>query len=223
MGAARLAYAQIARDPNAKQYLIDHHAYQRQIQEIKEKAAAELNESRRQFTAQLVTTHRELTALRAAVEALRSANADLQQKLQEQDATVKSFREINVDLQQQLRSLRQYQKIARRGRPRRRAMKTMNRHELRQIMMKALDKTQRRNDPQVVAVVETFVDQLVQLNDEHAKQVAMLKAMFDAGVDSVRRESDALKMELNAHKANGVDSNVVPLRRRDDDDRPFPW
>jgi hypothetical protein len=101
-------------------------------------------------------------------------------------------------------------------------MKTMNRHELRQIMMKALNKTQRRNDPQVVAVVETFVDQLVQLNDEHAKQVAMLKAMFDAGVDSVRREFESLKAELDAARPNNVANKIVPLRRRDDDDRPFP-
>ena len=104
MGAARLAYAQIARDPVAKQYLIDHHAYERQIRELKEKAAAELETSRRQLTSQFVAAHRELTASRCEVEALRSANADLQQKLQEQEATVKSFREINVDLQQQLRA-----------------------------------------------------------------------------------------------------------------------
>jgi hypothetical protein len=98
----------------------------------------------------------------------------------------------------------------------------MNRHELRQIMMKALNKTQRRNDPQVIAVVDIFVDQLVHLNDEHTKQVAMLKAAFDAGVDSVRREFEALKMELNTRKPDSVDGNVVPLWRRDDEhDRPL--
>jgi hypothetical protein len=100
-------------------------------------------------------------------------------------------------------------------------MKAMNRYEFRKIMMGALNKTERRSDPQVVAVVETFVDQLVQLSDEHEKQIAMLKASFEAGVDSVRREFEALKMELNIAKPNNVDSKVVPLRRRDDDDRPF--
>jgi hypothetical protein len=104
----------------------------------------------------------------------------------------------------------------------------MNRHEFRKIMMGALNKTQRRSDPQVVAVVETFVDQLVQLSDEHEKQIAMLKASFDAGVDAVRREFESLKAELNAARPNNdspnnVDSKIVPLRRRDDgDDRPFP-
>jgi hypothetical protein len=85
MGAARLASVQVNRDPAARQYLIDHHSYQKQIQDLKEKAAAELNESRRQLTSQLVTTHREMTALRSEIEHLKSANADLQQKLQEQD------------------------------------------------------------------------------------------------------------------------------------------
>jgi hypothetical protein len=101
-------------------------------------------------------------------------------------------------------------------------MKTMNRHELRQIMMKALNKTQRRSDPQAVAVVEIFVDQIIQLSDAHAMQVAQLKAMFDAGVDAIRREFESLKAELNAARPDNVNSKVVPLRRRDDDDRPFP-
>jgi hypothetical protein len=101
-------------------------------------------------------------------------------------------------------------------------MKPMNRHEFRKIMMGALNKTNRRSDPQVIAVVETFVDQLVQISDEHEKQVAMLKASFDAGVDAVRREFESLKAELNAAKPNNVDSKVVSFRRRDDgDDHPF--
>jgi hypothetical protein len=104
MGAARLAYAQIARDPVAKQYLIDHHAYERQIRELKEKAAAELETSRRQLTSQFVAAHRELTASRSEVEYLKSANADLQCRLQEQDTAMKDLKAVNVDLEQKLRA-----------------------------------------------------------------------------------------------------------------------
>jgi predicted RNase H-like nuclease (RuvC/YqgF family) len=104
MGAARLAYAQIVRDPVAKQYLIDHHAYERQIRELKEKAAAELDTSRRQLTSQLVAAHRELTASRSEAEHLKSANADLQCRLQEQDAVIKNLKAVNADLERQLRA-----------------------------------------------------------------------------------------------------------------------
>jgi hypothetical protein len=104
MGAARLAAAQVLRDPVATKYLIDHHAYQKQIQDLKEKAAAELNESRRQLTTQLIAMNRELAASRAEVEALRSANRDLQQKLQEQDVELKNLRSVNVDLEQKVRA-----------------------------------------------------------------------------------------------------------------------
>jgi predicted RNase H-like nuclease (RuvC/YqgF family) len=104
MGAARFAAVQVLRDPVATKYLIDHHAYQKQIQEIKEKAAAELETSRRQLTSKLVAAHRELTASRSEVEHLKSANADLQSRLQEQDASMKMLQATNADLERQLRA-----------------------------------------------------------------------------------------------------------------------
>jgi hypothetical protein len=104
MGAARFAAAQVLRDPVATKYLIDHHAYQKQIHELKEKAAAELETSRRQLTSQLVTAHRELTASRSEVEHLKGANADLQCRLQEQDAAMKSLKVANADVERQLRA-----------------------------------------------------------------------------------------------------------------------
>jgi hypothetical protein len=104
MGAARLASVQANRDPVVRQYLIDHHAYQKQIQEIKDKAAAELDESRRNLTSQLVTTHRQLTASLTEVEALRNANHDLQVKLQEKDVELTHLRSVNVDLEKKVRA-----------------------------------------------------------------------------------------------------------------------
>jgi cell division protein FtsB len=98
----------------------------------------------------------------------------------------------------------------------------MNRYELRQLMMTALNKTQRRNDPQVIEVVEIFVDQLCQLDNEHTKKIATLKAMFDADIEVLRREFEALKMERDALTTKTSNSNVVPLKKRDDDnDRSF--
>jgi predicted RNase H-like nuclease (RuvC/YqgF family) len=103
MGAARLAAVQVLRDPVAKQYLIDHHAHQKEIRELKEQAAAELNESRHNFTSQLVAMYRQLIASRAEIEALKNANRDLQQKLQEQDVELKNLRSVNADLEKKVR------------------------------------------------------------------------------------------------------------------------
>jgi hypothetical protein len=104
MGAARFAAVQALRDPIMKQYLIDHHAYQKQIQDLKDKSASELEELRRQLTSQLVTMNRQLTSSRVEVEALKSANTHLQCRVQEQDAELKKLKIENVDLQQHFRA-----------------------------------------------------------------------------------------------------------------------
>jgi hypothetical protein len=40
----------------------------------------------------------------------------------------------------------------------------------------------------VTLVIEGFADQLVQINNEHHKQIAQTKAMYDAGIDAAKRE-----------------------------------
>jgi hypothetical protein len=97
---------------------------------------------------------------------------------------------------------------------------TLNRYQIRQAMMMPLNKSLRaRND--VKTVIEGFVDQLVQLNDEHTKQIAMLKAAFDSEIAALGRELDSLKMETGASRPNSVESNIVRLKViRDEDDRP---
>ena len=98
---------------------------------------------------------------------------------------------------------------------------TLNRYQIRQAMTMALNKSPRsvRND--VTAVVDGFVNQLVQLNDEHIKQLAMLKAAFDSEIAALSREFDSLKMETGAFRPNSVETNIVRLKvRRDEDDGP---
>jgi hypothetical protein len=43
-------------------------------------------------------------------------------------------------------------------------------------------------------VVEGFADQLVQFNDKHCRQLAMLKAELDANIAVLRREMDSAKL-----------------------------
>jgi hypothetical protein len=40
----------------------------------------------------------------------------------------------------------------------------------------------------VRAIVEGFTDQLMLINDEHCRQIAFAKAMFDAEIDAMKRE-----------------------------------
>jgi hypothetical protein len=104
MGAARFASVQAARDPIARQYLIDRAGYEKQIKELKDKFAIDFETLRRQLTSQLVAAHRELTASRSEAEHLKSTNADLQCRLQEQDTAMKNLKAVNVDLEQKLRA-----------------------------------------------------------------------------------------------------------------------
>jgi hypothetical protein len=46
----------------------------------------------------------------------------------------------------------------------------------------------RSGRPDITLVIEGFADQLVQIDNEHHKQIAQVKAMFDAGIDAAKRE-----------------------------------
>jgi hypothetical protein len=48
---------------------------------------------------------RELTAARSEAEQLRAANADLQRKLEDDEAAMRSLQSVNADLERQLRAL----------------------------------------------------------------------------------------------------------------------
>jgi septal ring factor EnvC (AmiA/AmiB activator) len=103
MGAARFAAVQAARDPQARQYMIDVAANEARLNEIRDKSARELNAVRHNLTVEIMSLRRELIATRETSESLRSANADLQRRLREQDVTMKSLESTNADLQQKLR------------------------------------------------------------------------------------------------------------------------
>jgi hypothetical protein len=70
-----------------------------------EVASSRRDAARRELTAEIVSVRRELLTARSEAEQLRVANADLQHKLQEGDATVTSLKAHNADLQRQLEAL----------------------------------------------------------------------------------------------------------------------
>jgi hypothetical protein len=104
MGAARLAHSLAANNPEVRQYIIDRTFYERQIAELKTASAAELDKVRREMTHEIVTLRRELIAWRDTAEKLRSANADLQCRLQEKDESLRILQVTNADLERQLRA-----------------------------------------------------------------------------------------------------------------------
>jgi hypothetical protein len=65
-------------------------------------------------------------------------------------------------------------------------MKT--RDEIIEMLMATVSKSRLYDHFDVRIVVEGFADQLVLINDEHHRQIALAKAMFDAEIDAVNRE-----------------------------------
>jgi hypothetical protein len=59
--------------------------------------------------------------------------------------------------------------------------------------------------------VEAIVDRIVDLDNEHQRQVTVLKAMFDAELEVLRREFATVKQECSDFKFGKTD-NVIPLR-----------
>ena len=54
------------------------------------------------------------------------------------------------------------------------------------------------------AVVEGFADQLVLINDEHCRQIALAKARLDAEVDALKREMASVKLDFEDFKTHKV-------------------
>jgi hypothetical protein len=88
------------------------------------------------------------------------------------------------------------------------------RNEIVEMLMENVSESRLYDHSDIRIVVEGFADQLVLINDEHCKQVAMLKAEFDAGIESLRRELASVKMAFDDLKEiNDVTDNVVQLRQ----------
>ena len=50
------------------------------------------------------------------------------------------------------------------------------------------------------------------INDEHHRQIAQAKAMFDAEIDALKREMASAKLDFEDFKARSVKDNIVRLR-----------
>jgi hypothetical protein len=79
-------------------------------------------------------------------------------------------------------------------------MKTRN--EIIEMLMATVSESRLYDHFDVTIVVEGFADQLVLINDEHHRQIALAKALFDAEIDAVKRElaSAKLAFDLKTHK-----------------------
>jgi hypothetical protein len=86
------------------------------------------------------------------------------------------------------------------------------RNEIVEMLTAAFGNSRSRFDIRVV--VEEIADELVLINDEHCRQLAMLKAEFDANIAAMRRELASVKMAFDDLKEiNDVTDNVVQLRQ----------
>ena len=65
-------------------------------------------------------------------------------------------------------------------------MKTRN--EIIKMLMATVSESRLYDHFDVRIVVEGFADQLVLINDEHCRQIALAKATFDAEIDAMKRE-----------------------------------
>jgi hypothetical protein len=88
----------------------------------------------------------------------------------------------------------------------------MTRDEIIEMLMANVSESRLYDHFDVRIVVEGFADQLVLFNAKHCKQLAMLKAELDAGLDSLRRELVSAKLDFEDLKALSVKDNVFPSR-----------
>jgi hypothetical protein len=86
----------------------------------------------------------------------------------------------------------------------------MKRSELRRDIMSALQRSRRAGNEAMF--VEAIVDRIMDLDNEHQRQVAVLKATFDAEIDVLRREFGVVKEEFDDFIKIGKTDNVVRLR-----------
>jgi chromosome segregation ATPase len=109
MGAARLAHlSRLASDPGYR-LEVERSRHEQEIKALKDKFAIEVaaarDAARRELTIELASVRRELFAARSEADQLKAANADLQRKLQDDEAAMMSLKADNADLQRQLQAL----------------------------------------------------------------------------------------------------------------------
>jgi hypothetical protein len=107
--AARAAHlSRLASDPEYR-IKVQQSWHENQIKTLKDNFAKELaaakDEARRELTTEIVSVRRELIAARSEADQLRVANADLQRRLQDDEAAVMSLKADKADLQRQLEAL----------------------------------------------------------------------------------------------------------------------
>jgi hypothetical protein len=73
----------------------------------------------------------------------------------------------------------------------------MTRNEIIEMLMVTVSEGRPYDRFDVRAIVEGFADQLVLINDEHHRQIALAKAMFDAEIDAVKREFASAKLDFD--------------------------
>jgi len=70
------------------------------------------------------------------------------------------------------------------------------RNETVEMLTAACSKSRLYGRFDIRAVVEEFADQLVLINDERCRQVAVMQAEFDANIAALRRELDSAKFDF---------------------------
>ena len=75
----------------------------------------------------------------------------------------------------------------------------MTRNEIIEMLMATVSESRLYDHFDVRIVVEGFADQLVLINDEHERQVAVMKAEFDAGntAQTAKTELRYAKLSIN--------------------------
>ena len=87
-----------------------------------------------------------------------------------------------------------------------------NSHEIVEMLTAAFRKNRLFGRFDIRAIVEKIADQLVLINDERCRQIALAKAMFDAEIDALKREMASAKLDFEDFKAFSVKDNIVRLR-----------
>jgi hypothetical protein len=73
----------------------------------------------------------------------------------------------------------------------------MTRNEIIEMLMATVSESRLYDHFDVRIVVEGFADQLVLFNDEHHRQIALAKAIFDAEIDALKCEMASAKSDFD--------------------------
>jgi hypothetical protein len=71
------------------------------------------------------------------------------------------------------------------------------RDEIVEMLTAAFGRSRLSGHSDIRVVVEKMADQLVVINDEHHRQIALAKATFDAEIDALKREMASAKLNFD--------------------------